>query len=193
MHVTGIVVDLRTDRAKRALERLARKRVQPQLNSLTDLEFRKILLRQVEINKHRIDLLHSHDHRAGIQVRTGIDRDDAGTAGKRRTQQLLGDVHLLLLHRRLLGFEIRRCLVKVGLTDCLHRQLFLHTTEGHLGKHGSGFELMQLGDILSVAQLQQHLAFLDLLAGLHIHSRHQTGDVERQIGSAHRTQRAHRT
>ncbi len=49
-------------------------------------------------------------------------------------------------------------------TDHLHRELLLGASERDLGKRGGCFELMQQRDVFAVAQLQQHLASLHLLA-----------------------------
>ena len=168
-------------------KRLA-ERVERQRDFLADVQLAEILLRQMEVDEHRIELLQRHDHRAGIEIRARIDRDDAGAAGERRAQLFLRDVDLLLLHRGLLGLEIGGGGVVVGLADRLHGQLLFRAAEGHLGQRGGGFELVQLGDVFAVAQLQQHLAFLDLVAGLHIDLGDEAGDIERKIGAACRAQ-----
>jgi hypothetical protein len=101
-------------------------------------------------------------------------------------------IDLLLCYRRLLGLQVGGGLVVVGFADHLHRKLLLGTSERDLGQRGGCFELTQLGDVFAVAQLQQHLAFLHLRPRSHVDAGHEPGDVEREIGAAHRAQRPHR-
>jgi len=158
-----VAVDLRADCTERAFERLW-KCIERQRDFLAGLELGKRLLRQMEIHVDRVELLHGHNLRARAQISTGIDGDNAGPAGEGCAQLLLRHIDLLLCHRRLLGLQVGGRLVVIGFADHLHRQLFLGATIRDLGQRGGGFELTQLGDVFAVAQLQQHLAFLHLLA-----------------------------
>jgi hypothetical protein len=120
------------------------KRVDRNIHGLPDLQLAQRLLRQVEIDKKRVQLLQGDDLGADRQILADIDLTDAEPPCERRADLLLRHQRLLRLHLCLRGLQIGA----IGIDLTL--------------RHGVGAELFHVALIIDLIecygrlQLRQH-------------------------------------